>query len=94
MKAEHKLHSISKPFISQVILPQVMCFFSLFIFRGHSTQEPASNRVTCFILWAYIGTGVSHSQHKKKLGEVLEKMQGEWTGRVERSKHLGKNPWQ
>ncbi|WP_419635634.1 hypothetical protein, partial [Thiolapillus sp.] len=49
--------------------------FSLFIFRGHSTREPASNRVTYFILRAYTGSGVSHSQHRKKLGEVLEKMQ-------------------
>ena len=32
------------------------CFFSLFIFRGHSTQEPVSSRVTYFILWAYTGT--------------------------------------
>ena len=39
-------------------------FFSLFKFLGHSTREPASNRVTYFILWAYKG---------KKSGEVLEK---------------------
>ena len=30
--------------------------------------------VTYFILWAYTGTSVSHSQHRKKSGEVLEKM--------------------
>ena len=51
-------------------------FFSLFIFRGHSTREPASNRVTYSILRAYTGTGVSHGKHmKKQSGEVLEKMQ-------------------
>ena len=50
-------------------------FFSLFIFRGHSTREPASSRVTYFILRAYTGTSVSQSQHRKKSGEVLEKMQ-------------------
>ena len=61
IRADHKLHSISKLFISQVIIPQVL-FFSLFIFRGHSTREPASRRVTYFILRAYTGTGVSHSQ--------------------------------
>ena len=61
-------------------------FLSLFTFRGHSTQEPASNRVTYFILRAYAGTGVSHSQHRKKSGEVLEKNAGEWTGRVEINK--------
>ena len=33
-----------------------LCFLSLFIFRGHSTREPASGRVTCFLLRAYTGT--------------------------------------
>ena len=42
--------------------------------------------MTYFILRAYTGTGVSHSQHRKKSGEVLEKNAGEWTGRVEISK--------
>ena len=32
-------------------------FWSLFIFREHSTREPASGRVTCFILRAYTGIG-------------------------------------
>ena len=59
------------------------CYFSPFIFRGHSTRESESSRVTYFILWAYTGTGVSHSQHRKKLGAVLEKNAGEWTRRVE-----------
>ena len=36
-------------------------FSSLFIFRGHSTREPASNTLTYFILQANKGTGVSHS---------------------------------
>ena len=83
IRAEHKLHSISKLFISQVIIPYFMFFvvvfclfvcFSLFIFRGHSVREPASSRVTYFILWAYTGTGVSHSQHRKKIGRGLGKM--------------------
>ena len=42
--------------------------------------------MTYFILRAYTGTGVSHSQHRKKLGKVFEKNAGEWTGRVEISK--------
>ena len=50
-------------------------FFSLFIFRRHSTQEPASSRVTYFILRAYTGTSISQSQHRKKSGEVLEKIE-------------------
>ena len=62
-------------------------FFSLFVFRGHSTREPTSTRVTYFFMRAYTGTSVSHSQHrKKKWGEVLEKNAGEWTGRVENGK--------
>ena len=42
-------------------------FFCLFIFRRHSTREPASSRVTYFILRAYTRT--------KKSGEILVKMQ-------------------
>ena len=57
------------------LYPQVIHFtshhttshvFSLFIFRVHSTREPASSRVTYFILQAYTGTGGSHSQHREK----------------------------
>ena len=40
----------------------------------HGNLHPGGG--TYFILRAYTGTGVSHSQHrKKKLGEVFEKMQ-------------------
>ena len=61
-------------------------FFSLFIFRGHSTQKPAFNRVTYFILRAYKGTDVSHSQHRGEKWKRFGKNAGEWTGRVEISK--------
>ena len=47
---------------------------------------PASSRVTCFILRAYTGTGLSHSQHRKKIGRGFGKNAGEWTARVEISK--------
>ena len=40
--------------------------FSLYIFSGHSAWEPASSRVTYFILQAYTGTSVSHSKHREK----------------------------
>ena len=80
--AEHKLHSISKLFSLQVIIPQAMFLFSLFIFRGHSAQEPASSRVTYFILRAYTGIGVSHSQ-REKIARGFGKNAGKWTGRVE-----------
>ena len=63
-----------------------MFFFSLFIFRGHSTRELASSRVNYFILQAYKGTGVSHSQRRKKIGRGFGKNAGEWTGSVETSK--------
>ena len=63
-----------------------MAFFSLFIFRGHSTREPASSRVTYFILRAYKEPCVNHSRHREKSGEVLEKNAGEWTGSVEISR--------
>ena len=58
---------------------------SLFIFRGHSAREPASSRVTYFILRAYTGAGVSHSR-QEKFGRGFGKSAGEWTGRVEISK--------
>ena len=60
-------------------------FFSLFIFRRHSTREPASSRVAYFILQAYTGTGVSHSQHRKNLG-VFGKNADEWTRQAAISK--------
>ena len=50
-------------------------FFEPIYFVGTQQREPASSRVTYFILQAYTGTCVSYSQHRKKMGEVLEKMQ-------------------
>ena len=38
--------------------------------------------MTCFILRAYTGTGVSHSQ-QEKIGRGFGKNAGEWTGSVE-----------
>ena len=35
-------------------------FWSLFVFRGHSSLEPAFSRVTYFILRAYKGTDVNN----------------------------------
>ena len=61
------------------------CFFSLFIFRGHSTREPASSRVTYFILGPIQEPYFSHSQHRKNR-ERFWKNASEWTGRVEISK--------
>ena len=41
--------------------------------------------MTYFILRAYTGTGVSHSQHRKNM-ERFRQNASEWTGRVEISK--------
>ena len=54
-------------------------------FRGHSTREPASGRVTYFILRAYTGTMWQPQPTQEKSGEVW-KNAGEWTGRIEISK--------
>ena len=49
-------------------------FWSLFIiFREHLTRKLASSRVTYFILRAYTGTSIRHSQHRKNSGEVWQK---------------------
>ena len=61
-------------------------FFSLFIFRGHSTREPASGRVTYFILRAYTGTMCQPQPTQGKIGRGFGKNAGEWTGSVEISK--------
>ena len=34
-------------------------------------------------MWAYTGSIVSHSQHRKKIGRGFGKNAGEWTGKVE-----------
>ena len=66
-----------------------MFFFSLFIFRGHSTREPASSRVTYFIQWptqepvlATANTGKNRERFWKKC---------RWMDRKGRNKQ-GKNP--
>ena len=56
------------------------------MFRGHSTREPASGRVTYFILRAYTETMSLPQPTREESREVLEKNAGEWTGRIERSK--------
>ena len=57
------------------------------MFRGHSTREPASSRVTYFILRAYTGTMCKtvKKTNSKKSGEFW-KNAGEWTRKVEISK--------
>ena len=65
-------------------------FLSLFIICGHSTREPASGRVTYFILWAYTGTMVSHSQHRKNWERFWKKCRWmDWKGRNKQGKIPG-----
>ena len=68
--------------ISQVIIPQVM-FFLAYSYSAGTQREPASSRVTYFILRAYTGTGVSQANTGKKIGRGFGKNAAEWTGRVE-----------
>ena len=59
-------------------------FWGLSIFRGQSTREPASGRVTYFF-----SAGLHRNRPhltKEKLGRGFGKNAGEWTGRVEISK--------
>ena len=58
-------------------------FFLAYLYSA-GTQHGNLNQQ--LILRAYTGSGFSHSQHRKKSGEVLQKNAGEWTGRVEISK--------
>ena len=60
------------------------CFCLLAYFRGHSTREPASSRVTYFILGAYTGTGVSHSQQETLLERFWKKFR--WMDRKAKNK--------
>ena len=83
-RAEHKLHSISKLVIPHVVIPKSHgVFFSLFIFRGHSVRDPASSRVTYFILRAYTGTMCQPQPIQGKIGRGFGKNAGKWTGSVE-----------
>ena len=74
IRAEHKLHSISKLFISQVIIPQVMFFHPFYILRALSTGT---------YLWKgdpFYSAGLHRNQllataNTGKSGEIFEKMQ-------------------
>ena len=72
------------------------CLLSLSIFRGHSTREPASGRVTYFILRAYTGTMYQPQPTQEKSGEFWRKKKkekkGRWMDRKGRNKQ-GRNLW-
>ena len=85
MRAEHKLRSFSKLFISQVIIPQVMLFQPIYIPR-------ALNTGTCVRQGDLFYSAGLHRNHVKatantgEIGRGFGKNAGEWTGRVEISK--------
>ena len=60
-----------------------MFFLSLFTFREHLTREPASGRVTYFILHVYTETGVKPQLIQENSEQVFEKNASEWTRTVE-----------
>ena len=66
-------------------------FFSLFIFRGHSTREPASGRVYFICCGPTKELCVSHSQHRKNRERFGKKCR--WMDQKGRDKQ-GRNPWQ
>ena len=80
IKAEHKLHSISKLFISHVIISQVM-FFGFFLAYLYSTGTQHGNLPPA--VWPMLFCGptqepcVSHSQHSKNRKRFWKKNTGE-----------------
>ena len=86
IRAEDKLHSISKSFISQVIVLQVMFFEPIYILQ-------ALNTGTCIQQGDLFYSAGLHRNPcwlqltQEKLGRCFgKKNAGEWTGRVEISK--------
>ena len=90
IRAEHKLHSISKFFISQVIIPQILFFFLFFFFfflaylysagTQHGKLHPAG--------WPIYSAGLhrNHVLATANAGEIgwgSGKNAGEWTERVD-----------
>ena len=87
IKAEHKLHSTSKLFVSQVTTPQVMFFFFIAYLYSAGTQHRNLHAAGWPILLCRPTQEpcVSHCQHRKNW-ETFGKNAGEWAGRVEINK--------
>ena len=85
IRAEHKLHSVSKLFISQVVIPQVTIFKPIYFPR-------ALNTGTCSRSGDLLYSADLHRNHvlttanTGKIGRGFGKNACEWTGRVEISK--------
>ena len=82
IRAEHKLHTISKLFISQVIIPQVMFFEPIYILRTLNTGTYL--RQGDFFYSAGLHRDhVSATPNTGKIGRGFRKNAVEWTTRVE-----------
>ena len=85
IRVEYKLHSISKLFISQVIIPQVMFFQPIYIPRKLNTG-------TCIWQGDLFYSAGLHRNHvlatanTGEIGRGFGKNAGEWSRRVEISK--------
>ena len=74
LRSEHKLHSISRLFISQII--QVMFFFLAYVSWALNTRTCIQQgNLKYFILQAYTGTMYQPQPTQEKSGQVLEKVQ-------------------
>ena len=88
IRAEHKLHSISRLLISQVITPQVMFFLAYLYSAGtqYGSRHPAG--------WPSLFCGptqetcVSHSQHRRNWEKFWNKCR--WMDQKGRNKQEGK----
>ena len=83
IRVEHKLHSTSKLFISQIMIPEVIFSLPIYIPR-------ALNMATCIQQGdLFYSAGLHRKKRKKrrkKKGRGFGKNEGEWTSRVEISK--------
>ena len=83
----HKeLHSNSKLLISQVVIPQVMRFFLAYLYSTVTQNRNLYPAGRPILFRRPTQKPVGHSKHRKKIGRVLGKNAGEWTGRAEISK--------
>ena len=74
IRTEHKLHSISKVFISQVIIPQVMFLEPIYIPRAINTGS-CLRQGDVFYSAGLHRNHVLATANTGESGEVLEKMQ-------------------
>ena len=92
IRAEHKLQSISKLFISQIIIQQVF-FFLLFLILPIYIPR-ALSAGTCIRQGDFAGLQRNHvlaTANTRQIERGFGKNAGEWAGSVEIRK---KNPWQ